>query len=1502
MKRSGHGTGREKEAKEKESTIRNQLEKEMHDLKAEMSSCQKSGSSRSEADDESGLIRILEAEGEVGRLKELLDEEKKRSNSEKKNAEVEKKKAAEAWKFVEVEKSKVEEVKKHVEIARNKADEYRLCLEKLKMEANEAREKLIAEISKADDANKKVEAEKQKINRERERADMERTKAEEQRRLMEVERKKAMGEKYRADNLSQRLEKEKQRSEELQRKVEEILSTGRDVRGCSCFGDKRSNGGTNIKTADVKLLREQLKLKKKQVKHAKRMNKLEKAENRFIRKELSLLKQDFMQMSCRFNVLYDFLSCSMEGTDSLAKNGESPELWGCNLQNNLLGPQPCNFNSQSDFSLPEICYTNSLNHPCSARECPRLQLSRGSCTRPTSGISSELEPPVGGSVRIKSQSSAVCSTATSFSDSKFMGSQGKDALFATASTEVAEKSSNQRSSILRLSGGVAKTRQTENIGVVTENNNRTSVQRNVINACLNSSAVSVVDQASNSRRKKRRIQDALESVAWLYSEDGQLHLKIGEKLSELKYLLNRKGNIPSGVENSGISEYLDDRKGFCAKNHNDRSKKSCKHRSNKMLRKQQKNDVLYLNQNDVQKQAEKYETEDSRVPCALREMAKPFQMKENAVCREEPSNAVCSKQADLISFEKMICGDYMKLLDLDSDTDERRYRAAIEMPLSPTLPEIESASLKLCVQDDSHFLIEGTLKSFETERSNSLPFHTFDVIELEISSNTVKQKAPSFAGTSLNDNPVLSHSSEEVRIHGTIVTDGDFKHHDMLCNIEHNPSFLENDSNMDVEPTYNGSKSGDSVQKASDALPIMGLKDHWEFKHLVHGQLGPNTISDSKVSEEAVSGGSDKSLLSGSTSCSFPKFTLHSEQLCENCYMHNSIPKIHNLSRELVNVPNGTHGLTHATVTTSTEIHIEGKGEKHDGAIVSQSGEMLDKSFEAEKSEQHGNLLVSECATKTEASESMPMSTIRKIRDLCAESDGLELEKIPKYFVVFSNMDDCSKTRISQYSKTVISQGCMDTQVLRAIAMDPELLPKEKAAVFFSLLLCNISGTLSANSRCTRSGEFLLPSGSFAEEINKVLSNGEARWLILEICQLNILVELIEDFLINRKVLLYTDRLLEPLSACFSSQEFHQLNGSGLCVSTRDATVDQIIAGCVIFASISAAVGCIGIVLELSYRILRTCRNDISWILLALHVFAFVCGEKFFNLDDCQFLLNAIRLVVSLVEHGNESAHSASCLHSTQHMLIFPPCEQCPFATDEFCMDNFACSLLDELQFYALAGNINHLDGKKSTASIGTFQSCSERNDGGTVSKTKVSGLKTECVGSCSIYKFGKLAADRSDCFPESSFCYFTDIISLVELIGCYMRWDWTYDKIVSHIVNMLEFCKSEEFLAALFVLVGQLGRFGIDDGGYLQIGVAELRCSLSRILDASLTQKRSIPTQFSAVGALLNLLPFNFEEIVDGHPELSQDATEYGYVTQVKKWFSHLSMEQQAISFELFR
>jgi hypothetical protein len=40
------------------------------------------------------------------------------------------------------------------------------------------------------------------------------------------------------------------------------------------------------------------------------------------------------------------------------------------------------------------------------------------------------------------------------------------------------------------------------------------------------------------------------------------------------------------------------------------------------------------------------------------------------------------------SFEDVVDGDYMKLLDLDNSADEERYRMALKMPLSPTLHNI----------------------------------------------------------------------------------------------------------------------------------------------------------------------------------------------------------------------------------------------------------------------------------------------------------------------------------------------------------------------------------------------------------------------------------------------------------------------------------------------------------------------------------------------------------------------------------------------------------------------------------------------------------------------------------------------------------------------------------------------------------------------------------------------------------------------------------------------
>ncbi|XP_076960750.1 uncharacterized protein LOC143637187 [Bidens hawaiensis] len=54
---------------------------------------------------------------------------------------------------------------------------------------------------------------------------------------------------------------------------------------------------------------------------------------------------------------------------------------------------------------------------------------------------------------------------------------------------------------------------------------------------------------------------------------------------------------------------------------------------------------------------------------------------------------------ELENFKKMFDGDCMKLLSLDSEVEEERYRAAIERPLSPTLPTIEFESSLIVLED-----------------------------------------------------------------------------------------------------------------------------------------------------------------------------------------------------------------------------------------------------------------------------------------------------------------------------------------------------------------------------------------------------------------------------------------------------------------------------------------------------------------------------------------------------------------------------------------------------------------------------------------------------------------------------------------------------------------------------------------------------------------------------------------------------------------------------------
>jgi hypothetical protein len=57
-------------------------------------------------------------------------------------------------------------------------------------------------------------------------------------------------------------------------------------------------------------------------------------------------------------------------------------------------------------------------------------------------------------------------------------------------------------------------------------------------------------------------------------------------------------------------------------------------------------------------------------------------------------NACAGSRTSLLSFEEKINGNFLKLLSLDNDADEEKYRRATEKTISPNLPIIRPGELK----------------------------------------------------------------------------------------------------------------------------------------------------------------------------------------------------------------------------------------------------------------------------------------------------------------------------------------------------------------------------------------------------------------------------------------------------------------------------------------------------------------------------------------------------------------------------------------------------------------------------------------------------------------------------------------------------------------------------------------------------------------------------------------------------------------------------------------
>ncbi|KAK3162057.1 hypothetical protein QOZ80_1BG0084780 [Eleusine coracana subsp. coracana] len=393
-------------AREIESDARELLEKEIIELKAQNSTLQKT---QNVCKNDNELLRISELEEENRRLKQVLGEERKKITSEKKSVDEEKRKVLEMQKILRSETQKSEEYRRVADTERKVASDWRASCERLRSEVNEVRTQLTAQIQKTEEVVKSIEAEKLKLSREKKHADSEKSLAEKNKALIEVERKKiieekkradnffakledqkklnedlrtsiqverknAVDEKKRADNLFQRLEEERKRNECLQGKPRE-LGAVRDVVSSGKY--RRQLVDRASESANVKLLKEKLKLKKEQLKHAKNVAKLDKAKNAMIRREFQRIKQDWMQLLSRFNMLDDHLSGGIEGIHALTELKQHPEMHG--FEQRLLPNDPVAA-PYLGLQAGMVPFGSSI-----PREYTSYQLPRESCTRPVSG-------------------------------------------------------------------------------------------------------------------------------------------------------------------------------------------------------------------------------------------------------------------------------------------------------------------------------------------------------------------------------------------------------------------------------------------------------------------------------------------------------------------------------------------------------------------------------------------------------------------------------------------------------------------------------------------------------------------------------------------------------------------------------------------------------------------------------------------------------------------------------------------------------------------------------------------------------------------------------------------------------------------------------------------------------------------------------------------------------------------------------------------------------------
>ncbi|XP_024994558.1 uncharacterized protein LOC112527929 isoform X2 [Cynara cardunculus var. scolymus] len=467
----------------------------------------------------------------------------------------------------------------------------------------------------------------------------------------------------------------------------------------------------------------------------------------------------------------------------------------------------------------------------------------------------------------------------------------------------------------------------------------------------------------------------------------------------------------------------------------------------------------------------------------------------------------------------------------------------------------------------------------------------------------------------------------------------------------------------------------------------------------------------------------------------------------------------------------------------------------------------------------------------------------------CGNESGSAYDDSSQYFVVFPEIRDSSSlSKIFHTTRTFTSQCCEISQsdcvvknVVSALSADEILSSKEKVCAFFSLFLMSFSGVALTNFNRVFDGNFLNNLDIFSGHMGKVMSDVETRTFFAEVCDLDELITLIQDFIIDGKVLVHTDKSSETLSLSDSNVHI-LLKDESISLSLHKASLHQLVLGAVLLASVCADFDRIESICEASYTISRIASSS---TLTILHVFAYICGEKLLRHGDYSLIMTVINSLVIYCERENLS-------------LGFPSCTKCPFFDGAVSMEELASLLLKSLWSYALCAQCEG------------------------------------CSTACCMHEFG-IITYKSTTVPDGTLSKLGDVLSLLELLASKMNWGWVCDNIISQLLKLLEACVKETPLSAIFVLLGQLARLGIDANGFQDVEVENIRVKLSSFISGSTSSKIGLPVQFAAVNALLDTMPLSFQEVCNISTELQTLVSPSTPTDCIQKWFSLLSDEQKS-------